>query len=456
MRTAPHAVARPAERGEEEHASTVGDLLRIEAGEGAVRLRVALVELGVQRVDERGGARVVEHDRLDRERRGDRREGEGVRRWAVVAQGVEAVPGVIHGRQGSGRYPPECETAAFLVEPLAAPAEDVPVGAPVGELLQCLRRLPHREVDDHVGVGEGPDVGGVTTLRLQAPHEPRSGVGQPIDQGQAGDEVGQQRIVERGAQLRHVHIGEVVHDRTVEVGLRGDLGTCQPDDSNLGAQRGHMRTVSGMRLHRRPLGAPTFRRAALLLALTATAWLVTSAVPAAAAGPGVEATSSYLPVTPCRLVDTRDDPSRLRSGPSTISVVVTGRCGVPDGATAAAFTFAVTGTTGPGFVTAYPAGAGRPTSSVLNWAAGDIRANGGIVALQNGAIDVFASNGTDIVIDVTGAFLPAASAAAGRFVPIEMVRALDTRVSGAPLRRSVAPSRSPSRPAWRRTRSRSP
>ena len=104
------------------------------------------------------------------------------------------------------------------MEPLVAPAEDIPVGTSIGELLQRLGRFPHRQVDDHVGVGKGPDVGGITTLRLQAPHEPRSGVGQPIDQGQAGDEVGQQRIVERGAQLGHVHIGEVVHDPTVEVG----------------------------------------------------------------------------------------------------------------------------------------------------------------------------------------------------------------------------------------------
>ncbi|MGD9701747.1 MAG: SGNH/GDSL hydrolase family protein [Acidimicrobiia bacterium] len=187
-----------------------------------------------------------------------------------------------------------------------------------------------------------------------------------------------------------------------------------------------------MRPRTRPRSAGALR-VTFAAALGISAWVPTIGAASASAATGDPETSAYAPVTPCRLVDTREDPLYVRTGPVTISVVVAGRCGVPEGATAAALTFAVTGTAAPGFLTGYPAGESRPTSSVLNWGQGDVRANGSIVALANGAIDVFASSGADVVVDVTGAFVPARSATAGRFEPLDMVRALDTRISVGPL-----------------------
>ena len=71
---------------------------------------------------------------------------------------------------------------------------------------------------------------------------------------------------------------------------------------------------------------------------------------------------------------------------------------------------------------------------MLNLDTGTDTANSGIVPVSaGGALDVFASVGTDLIVDVTGTFTATTISRAGRFVPVAPTRLLDTRTGGGAL-----------------------
>ncbi|MCU1362073.1 MAG: hypothetical protein JWN99_3362 [Ilumatobacteraceae bacterium] len=147
----------------------------------------------------------------------------------------------------------------------------------------------------------------------------------------------------------------------------------------------------------------------------------------------VAGTSSYVPVGPVRLVDTRENKGFTRSGDTTLQVPVANIGGVPKNATAVTLSVAVTGAQLDGYVTVWPSDQKMPLSSNVNFEAGQIVSNGLIVKLgATGALTIFSSVAVDVVVDVTGAFVPATSAKAGRFVAVDPVRVLDSR-GGAPM-----------------------
>ena len=85
---------------------------------------------------------------------------------------------------------------------------------------------------------------------------------------------------------------------------------------------------------------------------------------------------SYRPITPSRQVDTRNGQcgGTLHSGDQLVMGL-----GQAGGGSAVALNVTATNTTADGFFTLYPAGAGRPTSSNLNFTTGRLREfNGGI------------------------------------------------------------------------------
>ena len=172
------------------------------------------------------------------------------------------------------------------------------------------------------------------------------------------------------------------------------------------------------------------RLTAALLAATvsvpsAAVWIaVVPTATVAAAGESV-----FQPVSPTRLADTREAACGCtRLDDATIRVPVTGRAGIPNGAIAAAITVTVTDTTGGGFATVYPAGTSLPVASNVNWRGGETRANGAIVQLNGGGVDVYTSSSANVIVDVAGVFVPAgASATSGRFVPVAPNRLIDTR-----------------------------
>jgi len=147
--------------------------------------------------------------------------------------------------------------------------------------------------------------------------------------------------------------------------------------------------------------------------------------------------SSYVPVNPARILDTRNGTGTAGSvapvGPSgVLQLGVTGVGGVPaTGVTAVVLNVTVDRASGPeSYLTAWPAGAVRPTASNLNFGAGPASTNlvvaqvglGGKVALYNNL------GSTDVIADVAGWFAaPATPPTGSTYVGISPNRILDTR-----------------------------
>ncbi|MFE4970973.1 hypothetical protein ACFRAR_02505 [Kitasatospora sp. NPDC056651] len=141
--------------------------------------------------------------------------------------------------------------------------------------------------------------------------------------------------------------------------------------------------------------------------------------------------SGYKAVPQVRAVDTREGlgaPRGQAPGLSSFDVAVAGRNGVPNNATAVAVTLTVTGPQDAGHLIAYPTGQAAPSTSTLNFTAGQTVANAAIVPVgADGKISI--RNGSwkpaDVVLDVVGYFTPDSRAA---YVPgYSALRLLDSR-----------------------------
>ena len=126
-------------------------------------------------------------------------------------------------------------------------------------------------------------------------------------------------------------------------------------------------------------------------------------------------TLSFVPITPTRVLDTRNGTGGL-SGPFGNHVARTfqvtgGSTGVPAGAKAVTGNLTVTGQTSNGYLYIGPVAMNNPTSSTLNFPAGDDRANAVTVALSaTGTLSitfVAPSSGptAHAIFDVTGYYL---------------------------------------------------
>ena len=117
-------------------------------------------------------------------------------------------------------------------------------------------------------------------------------------------------------------------------------------------------------------------------------------------------------VAPCRVFDTREAVGAyggpaLGAGQSR-SFTLAGTCDIPASARAVAVNLTVTGATAPGNLRLYPADQAVPSTSTLNYVAGQTRANNAIVGLSaSGALAVRCSQATGtahVILDVTGYF----------------------------------------------------
>lgn len=123
--------------------------------------------------------------------------------------------------------------------------------------------------------------------------------------------------------------------------------------------------------------------------------------------------SSYVGLTPCRVVDTRGNGFGGAYGPPALGVgsprtfVMAGQCGIPSNAQAVVINFAVILPAAEGFLTAYPSGGPVPLVSSVNFHPGQVTSNGAIVPLgDSGGIIVFTGGaGANLVIDVNGYFV---------------------------------------------------
>ena len=120
----------------------------------------------------------------------------------------------------------------------------------------------------------------------------------------------------------------------------------------------------------------------------------------------------FVAMTPCRIVDTRTSAGftgafgapHLNGGASrTFPIPTSTTCSIPSLAKAYSFNVTVVPPGPLGFLTMYPAGQSLPLAATLNALQGQVVANAAIVpAGTSGSVNVFASNNTELVIDING------------------------------------------------------
>jgi hypothetical protein len=155
--------------------------------------------------------------------------------------------------------------------------------------------------------------------------------------------------------------------------------------------------------------------------------------------------STYVPINPTRVLDTRSGqgaPKAAVAADGTVTFNVTnGVAGIPAGdtITAAVLNLTTTESTRIGFLTAYPAGTPRPTSSNVNYGATQTIAN--LVTVRVGANDEVSvynnsAGPTQLIADVEGYYV--AGAAGDGYVPVNPDRLLDTRTGTGAAKAPVA------------------
>lgn len=138
----------------------------------------------------------------------------------------------------------------------------------------------------------------------------------------------------------------------------------------------------------------------------------------------------FVPVTPARLLDTRQ--AGVPVGPrSRLDLVVAGTAGVPADARAVALNVTAVDATAVTYLSVYPAGQPRPASSVLNSDRNRSAAAAGVLVGVGGErkVSIYNNAGTaHLVVDVTGYFTESGGDGYGA-LPTG-ARVLDTRTDG--------------------------
>ena len=147
----------------------------------------------------------------------------------------------------------------------------------------------------------------------------------------------------------------------------------------------------------------------------------------------------FIPLTPCRVVDTRYPAGAFGSpfipaSSSRAFPISSGTCGFSSTPLAYSLNITVLPHRGLGYITVWPAGQPRPLASTMNSPDGRIKANAVIVpAGSNGAVSVFVTDDADVIIDVNGYFVAPYTPGALAFYPMTPCRVMDTRLAASPL-----------------------
>ena len=148
---------------------------------------------------------------------------------------------------------------------------------------------------------------------------------------------------------------------------------------------------------------------------SACADVSTLAPSASPLGPGFSARR------PSRMVDTRQ--SAIVTAGETLVVPVAGVAGIGADVSAVAANVTAVGPAGPGYLTVWPCGQERPLASSVNYGAGEVSANAVFTSLGDGALCVFSSATSDVIVDVTGTF----HGSAPSYTPVAPTRVVDSR-----------------------------
>jgi hypothetical protein len=113
---------------------------------------------------------------------------------------------------------------------------------------------------------------------------------------------------------------------------------------------------------------------------------------------------SLYTVTPCRVIDTRNDSGAFDG---TLAVPVHGSsCAPPATAQAYILNATVVPTASLSYMTLWAAGGAQPEVSTLNATDGAVTSNMAIVPTANGTIDAFSTNSTNLLLDLSSYFAP--------------------------------------------------
>ena len=161
--------------------------------------------------------------------------------------------------------------------------------------------------------------------------------------------------------------------------------------------------------------------------------------------------SVYVPITPCRVVDTRaggggvfgsNQQRSYQVGGSGAAFAAqggaAGGCGVPDAAAAVEASVTAVSPGAGGFFRAWPTGAAAPTATFLNYTKGQGTTNTGALSLApTGTNDLTVKNfagSAHYVIDLQGYFIDPEDLPVGVqgsvYVPMTPCRVVDTRAGG--------------------------
>lgn len=145
----------------------------------------------------------------------------------------------------------------------------------------------------------------------------------------------------------------------------------------------------------------------------------------------------YVPMTPCRVMETRGPynfegrtgsfgpPSLLRAELRTLILPSSNVCSIPATAKAYVLNVTVIPNGGLDYVTIWAAGEPRPDAWTIRSPDSEVVANSAIVkAGTGGGISVYASQRTDLLLDITGYFVEQAGYV---FYPLTPCRIIDTR-----------------------------
>ncbi len=184
----------------------------------------------------------------------------------------------------------------------------------------------------------------------------------------------------------------------------------------------------------------TLARAGSIRVNGVTIVVTQAAAPPISSGSGLH----FVPVTPCRIADTRENLGQfgkpaLAAGTPRSFPIPSASCGIPGTAKAYALNVTVVPKGPLGYITIFPTGQPQPLVSTLNSIDGRIKANAALVAAgTGGGVSVTATNPAELVLDISGYFVDAgADSAALAFYPVTQCRVADTRngtgVLGGPI-----------------------
>ena len=144
----------------------------------------------------------------------------------------------------------------------------------------------------------------------------------------------------------------------------------------------------------------------------------------------------FVPVTPCRAFDTRAQyggSGPILGGTYEDFTISGPNCGIPAYAAAYSLNVSVIPRASLRYLTVWPAGQPQPVVTTMNSLDGRVKSNAAIVGAGTGeAISVYASDTTDVVLDIDGYFAPVSGSTLA-FYPLTPCRVADTRNPPGPL-----------------------